>query len=247
MSGIFITGTDTEIGKTFVSTVLIKLLVEEGLQVAVMKPIASGAKIIDGVLKNEDALSLMQASNMSLNYEDVNSYVFEPAMSPHLAAEQAGIKINFDKIKNNFTQLEKKSDVVVVEGVGGWYAPLTYHATVCDLAKVLDQPIILVVGLRLGCLNHALLTAQAIKQSGLHFAGWIANFVDENFSSAEKNIETLKVLLSDVSYLGYVPYVQDVKEKNYNNKSLELCQNTIKTTNQTAHVDKELLLEYLLK
>ena len=213
MSGFFITGTDTEIGKTFVSSLLIQLLVEEGLNVIGMKPIASGAKIIDGMLKNEDALSLIQASNISVDYKNINPYVFVPAVSPHLAAEDAGIEIELTKIKSNFDELEKKSDVVIVEGVGGWHAPLSLHTTVADLAEELNQPIILVVGLRLGCLNHALLTAQAIRQSGLPVAGWIANHVEEDFSSAKKNIETLNHFLNDFPFLGSVPHQINLKNK----------------------------------
>lgn len=206
MSGFFITGTDTEIGKTFVSSLLVKLFVEEGLQVTGMKPIASGAKIVDGVLKNEDALSLIEASNIEVDYKVINPYVFEDAISPHLAAEQAGIEINLDEIKNNFDHLQKLSDVVVVEGVGGWYAPLSLDTTIADLAEVLKLPVILVVGLRLGCLNHALLTVQALRQSGLPIAGWIANHVVKDFSSADKNISTLKHYLNDIPFLGSVPY-----------------------------------------
>ena len=206
MSGLFITGTDTEIGKTFVSSLLIKLLVEEGLDVTGMKPVASGAKNIDGVLKNEDALSLIQVSNVSSDYKIINPYVFEPAIAPHLAAEQAGVEINVDEVKKCFDQLQQISDVVIVEGVGGWYAPISCHTTVADLAETLKLPIILVVGLRLGCLNHSLLTAQALRQSGLPIAGWIANHVDKDFSSADKNISTLKHYLNDIPFLGSVPY-----------------------------------------
>lgn len=211
MSGFFITGTDTEIGKTFVSSLLIKFFIEENFKVIGMKPVASGAKIIDGILKNEDALSLIQASNVRSDYKIINPYVFEPAISPHLAAEQAGVEISLEKIKSNFEQLQELSDVVVVEGVGGWYAPLSFNTTIADLAETLKLPIILVVGLRLGCLNHALLTAQALRQSGLSIAGWIANHVDNNFSSADENISTLKHYLNDIPFLGSIPYqaIQD--------------------------------------
>lgn len=211
MPGFFITGTDTEIGKTFVSSLLIKLLVEEKLNVIGMKPIASGAKIIDGVLKNDDALSLIRASNVEVEYETVNPFVFEPAISPHLAAEDVGVEINLNKIKENFEQLQKLSDVVVVEGVGGWYAPLSSTATVADLAEALQLPIILVVGLRLGCLNHALLTAQAIRQTGLPIAGWVANHVTKDFSSADKNISTLQHSLNDFPFLGSIPFQTNSK------------------------------------
>lgn len=218
MSGLFITGTDTEIGKTYVSSLLIKILADEGLKVTGMKPVASGAKKINGVLQNEDALSLMQSSNIEVDYKNVNPYVFEPAISPHLAAEDAGIEIDFAEIKNNFDHLKSISDVVVVEGVGGWYAPLTSDTTVADLAETLNLPVILVVGLRLGCLNHALLTAQAIRQSGLSVAGWIANHVDEDFSSAEENIKTLKHFLNDFLFLGSVSHQKNQINKHTINK-----------------------------
>ena len=212
MSGFFITGTDTEIGKTFVSSLLIKILIEEGLTVAGMKPIASGAKITNGILKNDDALSLIEASNINADYKDVNPYVFEPAVSPHIAAEEAGVEIDLNKIKKSFESLVNKSDVVIVEGVGGWHAPLSYNCTVADLADTLQLPVILVVGLRLGCLNHALLTAQAIRQSGLTIAGWVANHVVKDFSSAEKNITTLKHFLNDIPFIGSISYQTNLKK-----------------------------------
>jgi dethiobiotin synthetase len=228
MSGFFITGTDTEIGKTFVSSLLIKILVEDGLQVVGMKPIASGANIIDGSLKNEDALSLMRASNVDADYKNINPYIFEQAIAPHIAAEQVGIEIDLEEIKNNFDQLKNKSDVVVVEGVGGWYAPLSDSTTVADLAETLALPIILVVGLRLGCLNHALLTAQAIRQSGLPVAGWVANYVEKDFSSADTNITTLKNYLNDFSFLGTVSY-----------------QTNNKNNSQTHTINKQMLINRL--
>jgi len=212
MSGFFITGTDTEIGKTFVSTLLIRLLVEDGLQVVGMKPIASDATKINGELQNEDALALMAASNVAADYKTINPYVFYEAVSPHIAAAKEKITIDLDIIKNCFDQLEKKSDVVVVEGVGGWYAPLSLDTTVSDLAKTLQLPIILVVGLRLGCLNHASLTAQAIRQSGLPIAGWVANHIEDHFSYVEQNIQMLKESLNDVPFLGSVPYQKPSNE-----------------------------------
>ncbi len=213
MSGFFITGTDTEIGKTFVSSLLIKILVEEGLQVTGMKPVASGARNIDGILKNDDALLLMQSSNVDADYINVNPYVFEPAVSPHIAAEQVAVEIDLEKIKKCFDQLQKISDVVVAEGVGGWYAPLSDHTTVADLAETLGLPVILVVGLRLGCLNHALLTVQAIRQSGVPIAGWVANNIEKDFSSAENNIATLQHFLNDLPFLGSVHHQTNLKNK----------------------------------
>jgi len=215
MSGIFITGTDTEVGKTVTSTQLIRLLVDEGMKVAVMKPVASGAKKVAGILKNDDALSLMQASNLQVDYEMINPYVFESAIAPHIAAQSSGIEIELDNIQKKYLQLQKVSDVVVVEGVGGWYSPLSMHSTASDLAEALSLPVILVVGLRLGCLNHALLTVQAIRQSGLKFAGWIANHIDNEFSSGDETIKTLQHYLHDISYLGTLPFYKKIENKHY--------------------------------
>ena len=239
MSGLFITGTDTGIGKTFVSSLLIKILAEEGLRVTGMKPVASGAKKVNGILKNDDALFLMQASNVDSDYKIVNPYVFQPAVSPHLAAEQAGVEINFDKIKNCFEQLQIKSDVVVVEGVGGWYAPLSKYATVADLAETLCIPIILVVGLRLGCLNHALLTAQAIRQSGLPIAGWVANHIEKDFISEKENIKTLQHFLSDFPFIGSVPY--DINHDQVT--QADQNQSNINTKEHLHHFNKKTLIK----
>lgn len=239
MAGLFITGTDTEIGKTFVSSLLIKFFVEQGFQVAGMKPIASGAKIIDGMLKNEDALSLMQASNVDAEYKNVNPYVFEQAIAPHIAAEQADVEIDLEKIKANFNQLQNKSDVVVVEGVGGWYAPLSDITTVADLAETLTLPIILVVGLRLGCMNHALLTAQAIRQSGLPIAGWIANHVEKDFISVKENITTLQYFLSDFPFIGSVFHDLNQGKSNQNQSSLS-------DKNYKHDLNKKILIKNLI-
>ncbi|MCW8901397.1 MAG: dethiobiotin synthase [Gammaproteobacteria bacterium] len=209
MAGFFITGTDTEIGKTFVSSLLIQFFVGKAYKAVGMKPVASGARKVGGVLQNEDALSLMQASNIEVEYKTVNPYTFEAAVSPHIAAEQAGVEIKHEMIKNNYHKLQQVADVVIVEGVGGWYAPISCHTTVADLAEALQLPVILVVGLRLGCLNHALLTAQALRQSGLIVAGWVANHIEEDFLSADKNIETLKHYLNDFPYLGSIPFTSN--------------------------------------
>jgi len=236
MSGLFVTGTDTEIGKTFVSTLLIRLLVEQGLTVSGMKPIASGAEIHQGVLKNEDALSLIAASNVSVDYGMVNPYVFEPAVSPHIAAEEAQVEIKFDVIKEHFQHLEKNSDVVIVEGVGGWHAPLSSDTTISDFAALFNLPVILVVGLRLGCLSHALLTAQAIRQAGVPIAGWVANQVDKNFSYVEKNIETLKDHLYDFPFIGNIPFLAENISVNKYSDDIKDKKNLFK------HLYKEVLM-----
>ena len=212
MAGLFITGTDTEIGKTFVSRILIRILQQQGLRVSAMKPVASGACENEGRLENEDASALIAEADAKAEYSLVNPYVFAEPVSPHIAAARAGVEIDLDKINGCYNILQQQSDVVVVEGVGGWHAPLSMHCTVADMAEKLRLPVVLVVGLRLGCLNHALLTAQAIRQSGLPFAGWIANSLTEQFHAEKENIETLKHFLHDIPFLGTVAYRSDKQQ-----------------------------------
>jgi dethiobiotin synthetase len=193
--GVFVTGTDTEVGKTVVATALIRSLVAAGLKVAVMKPIAAGAVATPEGLRNEDALALMGAANTSNVYSLVNPYCFEIPTSPHIAAAKAGISVELPRIVSAFEQLADTADLVVVEGAGGWYAPLNDAQTMADLAVALDLPVLMVVGLRLGCLNHALLTAQAVEARGLPLAGWFANHVEPAFEHAAENIATLEARL----------------------------------------------------
>jgi dethiobiotin synthetase len=174
--GLFITGTDTEVGKTVVATALVRAFVSRGLRVAAMKPVASGSQRTPQGLRNEDALALMAASNVAAPYERINPYCFEPAISPHIAAEEASIAIDLAHIQRNFADLAAApADYVIVEGAGGWLAPIGSRTTMKDLANALDLPVVLVVGVRLGCINHALLTKLAIESHGARFAGWIAN------------------------------------------------------------------------
>jgi dethiobiotin synthetase len=204
--GFFITGTDTEIGKTMVSTLLIRALVAEGNRVIGMKPVASGASESNGQLQNEDALALIKCSNVTVPYEQVNPYCFKPPVAPHLAAEQAGIVIDMHTITAGYSTLTQHADVVVVEGVGGWRVPLGQTFAVSDLAFELDLPVILVVGMRLGCINHALLTAESIQAQGCKLAGWVANIIDSDSLMLDENIETLRShfnfpLLATIPYL----------------------------------------------
>ncbi|MDH5571199.1 MAG: dethiobiotin synthase [Gammaproteobacteria bacterium] len=190
--GVFITGTDTGIGKTVISCGLLKNFNKQGWRTAAMKPVASGAGYVDGKLRNEDALALQQAASEQWPYDLINPYVFEPAVAPHLAAAQAGVEIRLDRIRLAYEQLSANVDVTVVEGVGGWLVPLNRTDNVADLAVSLELPVILVVGIRLGCLNHALLTEDSIQRKGVKLIGWIANMIDPEFTSAEDNIETLR-------------------------------------------------------
>ena len=207
MNGFFVTGTDTEVGKTRISLALIELLQKQGLTVAGMKPIASGCELTEQGLRNDDAIQLNQQANIDLPYELINPYAFEPAIAPHIAAQQAGLEIDLAKIKENFIQIQHRSDAVVVEGAGGWLVPLNKTQTMADLALSLDLAVILVVGIKLGCINHALLTVKAIEASGLILQGWVANQIEAN-EQAEKIIKTLQQDIT-APCLGQVPQLEE--------------------------------------
>jgi dethiobiotin synthetase len=193
--GIFVTGTDTGVGKTLVSTALMRALKSRGMKVAGMKPVASGSQPTPEGLRNEDALALMREQSVPFPYELVNPFAFAPAIAPHIAAARAGIAIDQKKIVAAFELLQARADKVIVEGAGGWHAPISDAAGMQELALAINIPVLLVVGLRLGCLNHALLTTRAIESSGLPMCGWIANRIDSTFAHWEENVETLKYRL----------------------------------------------------
>jgi dethiobiotin synthetase len=190
--GLFVTGTDTGVGKTVIACALVRSFAARGERVGVMKPIASGAKRTSEGLRNEDALALLQASNVPLSYARINPYCFEPAISPHIAAKEASIDIDISKIAAEHAAIAAVSDRVIVEGAGGWFAPIGERDGMADLARALAVPALLVVGLRLGCLNHAELTYRAIGVSGVAFAGWIANALDTVMEREAENLATLE-------------------------------------------------------
>lgn len=199
--GYFVTGTDTGIGKTTVSCALLHAFAVQGHKVIGMKPIAAGVE--NG--KWLDVEQLLAASNVNLTRQQINPYAFEPPISPHLAAQQAGREIDLTVIQQAYQTLSTQVDRVVVEGVGGFLVPLNQQQTGADLAQALNLPVILVVGMRLGCLNHALLTAQAIRIAGLPLAGWVANCVDPQMRVLEENIATLEQRLA-CPLLGVLPF-----------------------------------------
>jgi len=204
MSGFFVTGTDTGVGKTLVTVAVVRALVERGLRTAVMKPVAAGALETPQGLRNDDALELLGASNVKSAYEDVNPWLLSTPASPHLAARHDGVSIGAERILTAFRRLEAASDVVMVEGAGGWLAPISSVATMADIAEQLALPVIFVVGMRLGCLNHALLTREAIRSYGLPFAGWIANKMHSEMALAGADIDSLASRFG-VPPLGIVP------------------------------------------
>jgi len=204
--GFFITGTDTEVGKSWVTAGLMARLQQQGHSVVGMKPVASGCVETPEGLRNEDALLLQAQASHAVDYQLVNPYAFRPAIAPHLAAAQAGQRIKIGKITERFIQLKGMADYVVVEGVGGWLVPLNDEESVADLALVLKLPVILVVGLRLGCINHALLTAESIRASGCALTGWVANTVEPKMALPQESVTAIARRL-DAPLLGVVPHL----------------------------------------
>lgn len=188
---VFITGTDTECGKTYLSTRLLRALAAGGDRVAGMKPVAAGAERVDGRWQNEDAEALFAASTVTLARELHNPYLFEPPCSPHIAAAESGLTIDPAVIAAAYAELAAAADVVVVEGAGGWRVPLGPDLDIAGLARHLGLAVILVVGVRLGCINHALLSAESILGSGLELAGWVANELDEPLYARDAVLATL--------------------------------------------------------
>jgi len=202
--GFFIAGTDTAVGKTLVSVALTRALVARGLRVAVLKPVAAGSVDTPDGPRNDDALQLLAASNVPATYEDVNPCLLATPASPHLAARHAGISIRPEPILLAQRKLAAVSDYLIVEGAGGWLAPISAVETMGDLEEKMALPVILVVGLRLGCLNHALLTREAIRSQGVPFAGWIANKMRTEMPLANANIDALATRFG-MGPLGTVP------------------------------------------
>jgi len=210
--GYFITGTDTNAGKTWATIALMRYFKQQGKTVVGMKPVAAGCSFPcsawecqDGQLKNEDALLIQENASLQIDYDVINPYAYQLPVSPHIA----GINnpVNLAIIVGHFTILKELAEVVLVEGAGGWYAPLNDHEDISDLAKVLALPVILVVAIKLGCINHAKLTWQAIQHSGIPCAGWIAVCVDPDMLNRDDNIRTIKTALN-VPLLGVLPYLE---------------------------------------
>lgn len=210
MSGYFVTGTDTGVGKTSISVALIRKLIQAGYKVAAMKPVASGCRQSEHGLRNEDAELLISEASIVAPYEIVNPYAFEPKIAPHLAARDVGIKIELETIRDKYEVLAGLADLVVVEGVGGWRVPLGKVINTEHMAKAINLPIILVVGMRLGCLNHALLTVQAIESSAMVLAGWVANLLDPEMDQVEANIDTLRNHIA-APLLGQIPFLGNIQ------------------------------------
>lgn len=192
---VFIAGTDTEIGKTHVSVALLHALRAAGIDACGMKPVASGCEPTPAGLRNADALALQAASSGHPAYAKVNPFAFSAPVSPHLAAARDGVTVDLEPLAELHQELVRDHSCVVVEGIGGWLVPLDERRTTADLVKHLNIPVLLVVGLRLGCLNHALLSARAIEADGVPLLGWIGNRIDPDMAMADANIDTLRRML----------------------------------------------------
>lgn len=210
---VFITGTDTEVGKTLVSQALIIALTKVGYRVSGFKPIAAGCEVTEQGMVNEDALALQQASNVALNYRDINPFALLLPTSPHIAAERESISIDFEVLDIALEKQTLMSDIVVVEGAGGWRVPVSHNTFLSTWVKQQRLPVIMVVGIRLGCLNHALLTLELIESDGLEVIGWVANAVDENFAFYEDNIRFLENHIS-APKLAEIPYLSERDKAN---------------------------------
>ena len=208
MSGFFITGTDTGCGKTEITLGLMAALQARGHRVLGMKPVASGCDQHPEGLRNADAERIRTQGTLAVPYELVNPYAFLPPIAPHVAAAESGVSIDLERIRAAHAELTRQADWVLVEGVGGWRVPLGPECFVGDIPRTLDLPVVLVVGLKLGCLNHALLTAESIQASGLQLAGWIANQVDPDMAALAANLETLQTLIQ-APYFGMVPWMAE--------------------------------------
>lgn len=203
----FVTGTDTGIGKTLVSSAMLHALAASGLRAVGMKPVAAGLENVDGEWRNDDVERLNAAGNVDAPLALRCPYLLRAPMSPHLAAKKEGVRIALQPVLSAFSELAARADAVVVEGVGGFCVPFDDDLDSADLAVALGLPVILVVGLRLGCLSHALLTAEAVRARGLVLAGWVASMVDASMLAPQANLQTLRARLG-APLLGVVPHLQ---------------------------------------
>ncbi len=207
MSGYFIAGTDTGVGKTMIATALISHLVAAGQRVVAMKPVSAGCVRTEAGCLNDDVVQLREAANVAVSLDLVNPYAFEPAIAPHIAAQQMGVEIDLARIEQAYRNIAAQADWVIVEGVGGFLVPLNATQTAGDLVQRLALPVILVVGMRLGCLNHALLTVEAMQRRDIFVAGWIANRIDPDMMAFEENLASLQARISAPLW-GVVPTLQ---------------------------------------
>ena len=207
---LFVTGTDTDVGKTVVACGLLAAAREQGLRTVAIKPVAAGCEPGEQGLTNSDALQLQAAATHQLSYQQVNPIALEPAIAPHIAAQEADLRLSTSRLVGYCRGVSLLPvDMVLIEGAGGWRVPINPRETLADVARELNCAVIVVVGMRLGCLNHALLTVEAIRRDGLQIAGWVANILDPDMPRLEENIDTLKQLIAEPC-LGTVPRLDNL-------------------------------------
>ena len=211
----FITGTDTEVGKTFIARLLLQTAANAGLSTLGLKPVSAGCEDHDGVFGNEDAVQLMHASTVQPEYQEVNPVALREPMAPHIAAEREGVNISAADLAAHCVQQANRADFCVIEGAGGWEVPLNDAESMSDLAIAIGSPVILVSGMRLGCINHSLLTVQAIRASGLQLAGWVANHIDAGMAVPDENFAALEQRI-DAPCLGRIDWSPDQPKLNLN-------------------------------
>lgn len=214
MSSYFVAGTDTDVGKTRIASGLLRLAQWQGLSTAACKPVAAGCFSTEGGLRNDDALCLQRECRPPLAYELVNPVALEPPIAPHIAAEQVGRPLEVAQLLPSVNRvLSMAADFSLVEGAGGWRVPLNAEETLANLAQSVNLPVILVVGIRLGCISHALLTAEAIRSDGLQLAGWVANIIEPQSACIPENISSLRDRIG-APCLGEVPYLDSPEPEN---------------------------------
>lgn len=205
--GFFIVGTDTGVGKTVVSTALLIMLARQGFKTTAIKPIASGCLLTPSGLRNDDALTLQKYATHKIDYAQTNPFAFAEPIAPHIAAAKSNTELTVAEIliKTTHTTSSNNIDYIVIEGAGGLYVPLNNQETMIDLIKAYNYPVILVVGIKLGCINHALLTLESIHNANIKIAGWIANVIDPNMQYIDENVDSIKQRVN-LPLLGVIPY-----------------------------------------
>ncbi|WP_413110487.1 dethiobiotin synthase [Thaumasiovibrio sp. DFM-14] len=211
-NAFFVAGTDTEVGKTVCSRAIIQAAVAAGVNIAGFKPVASGSQLTPVGTRNTDALYLLDAANVEMSYEEVNPYPLVEAASPHLAARKEGVSIDFDVIDTAFENAKSKAEVVLVEGAGGWRVPVADDKYLSEWVQHQQLPVILVVGVKLGCMSHAILTAEAIERDGLKVVGWVANRINPGLDNYADVIRLLEAKLPG-NKLGEIPYMPGITKR----------------------------------
>lgn len=230
---IFITGTDTDAGKTVATCALILQLQQAQQSVMAVKPVAAGCELIDGQLKNTDALQMQQHLHQTTDYSRINPIALEAAIAPHIAAQEEAQSLTVEQLSQQCHLAQFESDFVLVEGAGGWLVPLNSEQTYADFVEAENLDVILVVGMKLGCINHALLTLESIKSRGLNLVGWIANSVEQEMERYQQNIDFLTGAI-DAPLLGVIPHIKSAEKLTQQQRNSQIVQTASSYVNISA-------------